>query len=69
MEGFEGFFFFIIQNCHHLKELKTELVGIFWRVYINFSNSFYVVIILKLYWREGFEGFTYTTNSLTIKIT
>jgi hypothetical protein len=47
-----GSFFFIIQNPHHLGELKNCIRGGLWRVYTNSSNSIYVVIIflkLKIY--------------------
>jgi hypothetical protein len=48
----EGSFFFIIQNYPSLVELKNCIGGRFWRIYMNYSNSIYVVIRfskLKLY--------------------
>jgi hypothetical protein len=48
----EGSFFFIIQNYPNLVELKNCIGERFWRIYMNYSNSIYVVIRfskLKLY--------------------
>ena len=45
-------FLLIIKNPPHLGELKNCIGGGFWGVYMNFSNSIYVVIIflkLKVY--------------------
>jgi hypothetical protein len=42
-------FFFIIQNPPHLEKLKIYVGGRFWgfwKVYMNYSNLIYVIIIL-----------------------